>query len=299
MKILFCTDGSEASFYAIQKTLPLLHKNDKIDIINIIDWGFLPTYVTFPREEEIGYPDEKNAAQKILDKAISLVESQNFTVNKADYTQGQPANTLLEIIKTEDYNLVILGSHGKKGIKKWLGSVSRKVVTKSSVPTLIVKPSEEEILINKKDILAAVDGSEYSYNAIRNAIDLLNLEGGSVEILTIMPGSESLPLEITMDDEWLQKTLKKQKELANEILEKAKQIFQEHGIFVKATLFIEGDPAETILNYTNENKKDLIIMGSHGREGVSDFLLGSVSKRVLDNSLSPVLIVPIKRKSIH
>ncbi|OGH99805.1 MAG: hypothetical protein A2287_07515 [Candidatus Melainabacteria bacterium RIFOXYA12_FULL_32_12] len=302
MKILFCADGSEASYYAIRKSLPFLHRNDQIDIIHIIDWGLLPTYVTFPAEEEIRYPEEKNIAQKILDKAIELIEAEGYSVRKADYFHGKPAKIILEVITEEGYDIVVLGSHGKKGIRKWLGSVSRKVVTKSSIPILIVRPPDEPekgVFVGTKDVLFAVDGSEYSYHAVKQAISILNLDNSSVEITTIRPGAESLPLEITMDNEWLQDCLRKQKEIANEILENTKLILQEHNIPVKSAFSLEGNAADVILNYIEEHKQDLVVMGSHGREGISDFLLGSVSKRVLDYATSPVLIIPIKGMSIH
>ncbi|EKE03550.1 MAG: universal stress protein UspA-like protein [uncultured bacterium] len=301
MKVLFCTDGSEASFYAIKKSLPFLHTDDSIDIINIIDFGIIPTYVTFPAEEEVAYPEEKNIAQKILDKTIELIEIEGYTVNKSEYAHGKPERVILEVINTEGYDFVILGSHGKKGIRRWLGSVSRKVVTKSSIPTLIVRPPQEAengVFIGTKEVLFAVDGSEFSYHAVKQAISILNLDNSAIEILTVMAGAESLPLEITMDNEWLQNSLRKQKEIAEEILQNTKKLFQDHNIPVKSTVIQEGDASEKILDYLEENRHDLLIMGSHGREGVSDFLLGSVSKRVLDHSISPVLIIPIKGMSI-
>lgn len=302
MKVLFCTDGSEASFYAIKKSLPFLHKDDPIDIINVIDFGIIPTYVTFPAEEEIAYPEEKNIAQRVLDKTIELIEIEGYTVNKSEYAHGKPARNILEMIDTEGYDLVILGSHGKKGIRRWLGSVSRKVVTKSSIPTLIVRPPEKPengVFLGTKEVLFAVDGSEFSYHAVKQAISILNLDNSSTEILTVMAGAESLPLEITMDNQWLQDSLSKQKEIAEEILENTKKILQDQNIPVKSTISLEGDAAEKILDYLEKHTPDLVIMGSHGREGFSDFLLGSVSKRVLDYSASPVLIIPIKGMSIQ
>jgi nucleotide-binding universal stress UspA family protein len=297
MKVLFPTDGSDASIHAIKKTLPFLRHDYQIDIINVIDWGFFPTYVTFPVEEEVAFPDQQNAAQKIVETTKNIIEDYGYKVTKADFAYGKPEKIILDLIENENYDLTAMGSHGKKGISKWLGSLSRKIVTRSPIPTLIARPSKDnnDTFKEIKEILIATDGSIYSYNAIKKTINILNLQNSSVEVVTVKPGTESLPVEITSDKEWLEKCLSKQEEIATEILEESKKILEENGISPKSAFSLEGDAAEEILNYINEHKKDLVIMGSHGREGISDILLGSVSKRILDFSTSPVLIVPSKK----
>jgi len=297
MKILFPTDKSDASIYAIKKTLPFLKQDYQIDIINVIDWGLFPTYVTFPTEEEKAFPEQKNNAQEVVESVKSFIESNGYKVRNADFAYGKPEKIILDMIKEKNYDLVAMGSHGKKGIRKWLGSLSRKIVSASPIPTLIARPpiNLAEPVKEVKEILISVDGSIYSYNAIKKALCLLNLENSSIELVTVAPGTESLPVEITSDKEWLEKCLSKQEEVANEIMTESKKILIESGINPKAVFSLKGDAAEEIINYTDKNRKDLIIMGSHGREGISDILLGSVSKRVLDHATSPVLIVPSKK----
>jgi nucleotide-binding universal stress UspA family protein len=300
MKVLFCADGSQASFYAVRKALPFSHKSDEIEIINVIDWGLLPTYVTFPQEGDVIYPNEKKISERILDETEELIKSYGFSVNKTYYMHGQPDKRILEFIETENYDLVVLGSHGKKGIKRWLGSVSRKIVSKSPVPVLVVRPPQNTtVLHGSKEIVFAVDGSEYSYNAIIKTLSMLNLDDCSIEIMTVKEGADSLPPEIKTDKEWLKKCLDKQTEIANNNIEKALLVFSKHNIQVKKSSILEGDPAEEILNYTDKYQPALIVMGSHGRGNLPELLLGSVSKRVLDHSSSPVLIVPTRKEAEH
>lgn len=54
----------------------------------------------------------------------------------------------------------------------------------------------------------------------------------------------------------------------------------------------EGDPRNMILEVANEWNTDLIVIASHGRTGISRFLMGSVAESVLRHSKCPVLIVP-------
>lgn len=53
-----------------------------------------------------------------------------------------------------------------------------------------------------------------------------------------------------------------------------------------------GDPADEILRYATRHPIDLIVVGTHGRTGVSHFLLGSVAERVMRGARCPVLVVP-------
>jgi nucleotide-binding universal stress UspA family protein len=66
------------------------------------------------------------------------------------------------------------------------------------------------------------------------------------------------------------------------------------GVTVAAT---GGDPAEEILRYASRQPIDLIVVGTHGRTGVSRVLLGSVSERVVRGTRCPVLVVPAPRPS--
>jgi nucleotide-binding universal stress UspA family protein len=57
------------------------------------------------------------------------------------------------------------------------------------------------------------------------------------------------------------------------------------------TVVLRGNPYERILDYSEENDADLIVMGTHGRTGVDRYLLGSVTEKVVRTSDVPVLTV--------
>ena len=59
-----------------------------------------------------------------------------------------------------------------------------------------------------------------------------------------------------------------------------------------------GDPAEEILRYASRQPVDLIVVGTHGRTGVSRLLLGSVAERVVRGAGCPVLVVPVPHASV-
>lgn len=295
MKVLFCTDGSEISRYAIEKALTLIKKDFVIDIVTVMETGFLTTFITFPHEVEVGFPEYQNTAEKLLEDTANFVESKGFKVGEKLQLNGYPADMIIDLLYESNYSAVILGSHGKKGLKRWLGSVSRKVAHKSPVPIFIIKPVKNHGIPEEiKEILIAVDGSQISYNAIKKAHEIIDFNSSSVEILSVKAGVEDFPVEIKTDEEWLNKCLAKQDEIMNEILEKTSQILEENNIKPAKKTLLQGDPAEEILKYTEKNHKDIIIMGSHGREGISHLILGSVSKIILDHINASVLIIQNK-----
>ncbi|RQH02515.1 universal stress protein [Natrarchaeobius oligotrophus] len=57
------------------------------------------------------------------------------------------------------------------------------------------------------------------------------------------------------------------------------------------TAVLTGEPARTIVNYADEHDIDHVVIGSHGREGVSRILLGSVAETVTRRAAVPVTIV--------
>lgn len=73
-------------------------------------------------------------------------------------------------------------------------------------------------------------------------------------------------------------------------LSKAADSLKKDDIAVQ-TVVVSGRPAEEILDYANKNRVDLIIMSTHGRSGVSRWVFGSVTDRVVRHSAAPVLTI--------
>lgn len=78
--------------------------------------------------------------------------------------------------------------------------------------------------------------------------------------------------------------------------ERAEELFDETRRLAPGTVTIEtaievGQPARSIVEYLEENEVDQVVMGSHGREGISRVLLGSVAETVVRRSPIPVTVV--------
>ena len=60
----------------------------------------------------------------------------------------------------------------------------------------------------------------------------------------------------------------------------------------KEIILREGKASEEILEFSSILKPDLIIMGSNGKDSISDYILGTTTSKIVDKSLFPVLVIP-------
>lgn len=133
-------------------------------------------------------------------------------------------------------------------------------------------------------VLIPVDGSEPSIWTIEEAA--IFLDKGATEIylfMVIVPVAAEIPWGFYAIDE---------EESANTALRIAENKAKMAGLnVVKAEHRIFHEPASAICDYAAEQAIDLIVIGSHGYQGVARFLMGSVSERVFKHAEQPVIIV--------
>ncbi|WP_047152155.1 universal stress protein [Aneurinibacillus tyrosinisolvens] len=145
-----------------------------------------------------------------------------------------------------------------------------------------------------KKIIAAIDGSEMSEKATEAAILMAKEQGGQVTLLHVMKDVVIPPYAmgdmayVTREyDEDINEAIRKD---AEELLNKGKAKAEADGLAV-TTVLRKGDAAREIINYTKENRTDLIVIGSRGLGAFKEIMLGSVSHKVSQLADCPVLII--------
>lgn len=280
MRILFCTDGSKISFNAL-KNLSGWIKNAVVDSICVIDWSFLPSDITI--EEESFTYSCANIADTILDYAEEEIKKLGLDAGEKIKNCGAAIESILEQADKKNYDLILMGSHGKKGIQKWLGSVSQEIINSSKISNYIAKEENK-----KQKMLLTTDGTACSCSIIRNIISNLKLEDKEIHICMVNEDPDFLFLDGTLDTNWLLDIQKQQQIYATHAIEDIQKILCEHNIKVTDTAILTGIPAQKIIDYSRTNDIDLIILGSRNKSKMDKFLTGSVSKRVLENVSSDI-----------
>lgn len=146
-------------------------------------------------------------------------------------------------------------------------------------------------------ILIPIDGSEASYSALEYAVKEAKTHNASLEILHAMSFTEDMPDSKQQQIEkipsaWVADYLTRVKIKDENLLKFAMGKAEAQGWGSKTTTkLLIGDPANTILQESIEGNFDLIVIGSRGLGGVKEFILGSVSHKVVSQSKIPVLVV--------
>lgn len=137
-----------------------------------------------------------------------------------------------------------------------------------------------------KKILVAHDGSKYSQKAMKKAIELAAPFGATIIVLSVVPEMRLTELSL-IDQERLREAMEKE---AKKTLEKAKTSAAKTKVPIKTVVKL-GNAADVIVETAERMRVGMIVIGSHGWQGVQRFLLGSISLNVVEHSRRPVLVV--------
>jgi nucleotide-binding universal stress UspA family protein len=159
--------------------------------------------------------------------------------------------------------------------------------------------SYSNLVILYKKILVAYDGSEPSKHALDHAVNIADKWGAELEILSVVPrvmmpvfpdeGFGAAPITAAQDMSDYQD---KMKTIYQASLEEAENDVNESFPNIKVvTKLLEGRPSSTIVDEAENNNFDLIVMGSRGIGGITGWILGSTSRRVVDSCTKPILVV--------
>jgi nucleotide-binding universal stress UspA family protein len=144
------------------------------------------------------------------------------------------------------------------------------------------------------NILVPTDGSETARAAVEQAVDLASKYDATLHALYVIDvDATSYSLGTEQVDRIRQGHLDEMPEVTAEA-EAATgyvaDVAADHGVPVEEHVEV-GGPARAIRNFVEAHDIDLVVMGSHGRSGLSRVVLGSVAEKVLRRTHLPVLVV--------
>ena len=230
---------------------------------------------------------EGDPPQHVDVEALSLVQEQR--------THDSPPEAIVEYAEGEDVDLIVAGTHGRRGLQRLLiGSVAEEVLRTAPCPVLTVRGGEDIAPAwAVRNILVPVDFSDASIEALRHAKELALTYGAQITLLhaveeVVYPSAygvepANLPGPQVID--------RVEESLAN--LART-EIGYEH-VVVDARV---GYAPSTILDYAESNSVDLVVIATHGRTGLERMLLGSVAERVIRRAAAPVFSVKSFGKSL-
>ena len=217
---------------------------------------------------------------------------------------GLPLTGILEALKKQQADLVVVGSRGLSGVRRFLlGSVSEGVLNSAPCSVLISRgrgrgaPRERARGLR---VLLAVDESEHALAAARLLRALGVPATSQVTVLHVVepPGDRASQLLSTTAPKFreaAQALIRVTKERGRQLLERMKKVVTHRGLTIHP-LLVEGRPAEEIIRAAAQTHADLVILGSRGMTGLKGVFLGSVSRRVARHAPCSVLVVRNRRR---
>lgn len=265
-KILFPTDFGPFAMQNLENVMQIANKfNSEVILLHVLpDYRYWDPFILKIRKKI----DEK------LEEMTNFLNDKSNIKYRTIVEFGDYAQKIDEVARKENVNIILLGEGHRNDKDFRLGSNSDKIIRGSSIPVWVL---EKDWPFSVQTILCPVDFSESSRMALDNAIHLARRFDSKLIVLHVTQ-------EISEEYDSLDVDLE---------LEKAnyeKQDATEFDTFLKQFDFseldwqknlIKGTPHVIIKETITSDVVDLLIMGTHGREGIQRFFMGSVTEKVI------------------
>jgi len=290
-RILFTTDFSDAAAAAFSQAAALADWHDAdLHILNVAtDLEKADETLPAPHDTLTTWLGPTPSGRTVPDlRELAMTQKQV----EAD----APAERIISYVEDEDIDLIVMGTHGRRGLSRaLLGSVTEEVVRRAPCPVFVVRSGEEAVPQQHaiRRVLVPIDFSDASYEAIRHATEIAQTYGAEINLLHVIE-EVVYPSAYGLGDAYFptQNVIKKVEETLADMARD--EIGYEH-IMISA---IVGYAPLSIIDYTQKNEIDLIVIATHGRSGFDRMLLGSVAERVIRRAPVPVFIVKPEQKSL-
>jgi nucleotide-binding universal stress UspA family protein len=243
----------------------------------------------FPGFEELDRRMQEAAATR-LKRLVEEHAARGLTVFEAQGRDLAAAPAILDYATEEEIDLIVLGTHGRRGLRRFLlGSVAEEVVRSAPCPVLTVRNVEEARRFQDLDLIVVpFDFSDDSARALAVAAELAATYGSRVELVHVIVPSIDLQAEVTLwaptfDFDRADMVRRVERRLDAEI-----ERLNRPQVRVTPRV-LDGHVASSITRHADGSKADLIVLASHGLSGLEHALLGSVAAKVIRTASCPVL----------
>ncbi|MDP1767235.1 MAG: universal stress protein [Nitrospirota bacterium] len=284
MKTLLAVDGSDNAYEAVH-VMKYLARAEELTLLHAMDVP-RPAYPMMAPDvaEELYKSLEQSMredGERLLSRVQSLLPMHAGPVTK-QLRIGSPSEVIVATAEEQRADLIVMGARGLGPIKeRLLGSVSHSILTLAPCATLIVNGPVKAM----KHILLPLQGLSDAEAAFR----FLQLkpfhDPVEITLLTVLPSTQPpWPVEAAAAEKLEKQALQSARGYIDSITERLRALgYQAQGIAVL------GTPSAMILQEATSRQSDLILMGTRGRQGITRFVLGSVSHALLHKMPCPVL----------
>jgi nucleotide-binding universal stress UspA family protein len=290
MRVLIASDLSEASDEAVRQGTAMA-KGGQLALCHVMPELGMHALLPQQYEEDLNkqlavQPQIAEALRGQLERLVPDLDSAPEILIElgSDYEQ------IVRRAQEWHADLIVLGSHGKTGLKRLLlGSVADQVVRAASCAVLVARPERAGV------VLAATDLTDPALPAIEAAAAEARRRGRKLVVMHAMEapreGDAALGLMGALPALETPEAREARRNLAAQIIETALSRLDVLG----EVLIVEQDTLAEILRLSTSLPAELIVVGTHGRTGLARIALGSMSAHVIERAPCSVLVARLNR----
>jgi nucleotide-binding universal stress UspA family protein len=214
----------------------------------------------------------KNAAIGNLEELMDADYLKGIYVSEATKFEKVPEG-ILEVSKTNQVDLIVMGSHGTSGFEELLvGSNAEKVVRLSEIPVLVVKRNAGDF--RAQNLVFASDFSKEIRKPFQKMLEFAKIFDSNLYLVMICTPSSFRTTQVA------------EKIMHDFVADFDMENYSTH-------VYNDANIEKGIFNFANSVEADLIAIGTHGRTGLSHFFNGSIGEDVANHSKRPIITFKI------
>jgi nucleotide-binding universal stress UspA family protein len=279
--ILVPCDFSKTAVHAFQFALDIAEKSKgSVHLLHAIELPVMHDSMLMPvlSFEAQLLEDLKEKAESEFEKIKKKYASDNVKIiTKTEF--GSPSNVIKHYSTENKVDLIVMGSHGASGLREYfIGSNAEKIVRHAEVPVLVTKEYYKGPI--KDIVFPNTLTTENQEDLVMHVKALQNFFDATLHVVWI-----NTPINFTNDTA----TLLRLNNFAKRFMLKNYKIH----------IFNHMDPDEGIRDFSNSIQADMIAMGTHGRKGISHFLLGSLAESIVNHSKGLIWTYAMKNDAVE
>jgi nucleotide-binding universal stress UspA family protein len=237
--------------------------------------------------------EQRKVAREELENLLAEARQQVPSASM-ELLAGLPSEYICQVAREKKCDLIIMGTHGWTGFNRVLfGSVAERVIQRAPCPVLSIPHREPEdisamhpLQILPRQVVLPLEFSDCSMDAYEYAVQIAKWFDVPLTLVhAIEPLSYSLDFTLTHPLQEKTNRDKVEKRLVD-----LTAVLSEQGLSARYEL-LDKPTIVGILETSAIQQADLIVMGTHGRKGLTRLVLGSTASKVLEQSPYPVLTV--------
>ena len=249
--------------------------------------------------------DAQERSESYLAPIRGRLDAAGYTVSTSTL-RGMPADAIVALAGADSEALVVMSTHGRGGISRWvLGSVADKVLHSISNPVLVVRATQGSVTsgeISLKTVLVPLDGSKRAEMSLPHAVGIASALEARISLLRVTPPADYYHQDLASveprliasgESGWMSADdliAADAGEVGTYLSDLKGRLSGDFGAEVTAEHQQRRNAAQVIID-TATAQSSLVVMTTHGRSGLGRMVLGSVTDRVVRHSNSPVLVI--------